>query len=139
VLLAKHAQHVVLIHFPIGLFLSGLIFDAIGEWKSDGRFATAAFLNFSAAAVSLPFVLATGVLAWYWALGAPHVKGLLLWHAVSATLASVAIGVVAAMRLRDEKSGSKQSSARFYVEGVAASLLALAAHLGGFLSGVNGP
>ena len=27
VLLAKHAQHVVLIHFPIALFLTGVAFD----------------------------------------------------------------------------------------------------------------
>ena len=26
-LLAKHAQHVVLIHFPIALFLAGVAFD----------------------------------------------------------------------------------------------------------------
>ena len=27
VLLAKHAQHVVLIHFPIALFVAGVAFD----------------------------------------------------------------------------------------------------------------
>jgi uncharacterized membrane protein len=26
-LLAKHAQHVVLVHFPIALFLTGVAFD----------------------------------------------------------------------------------------------------------------
>jgi len=29
VLLAKHAQHVVLIHFPIGLFFAAVAFDLI--------------------------------------------------------------------------------------------------------------
>ena len=28
-LLAKHAQHVVLIHFPIALYLSGPLFDFV--------------------------------------------------------------------------------------------------------------
>jgi uncharacterized membrane protein len=30
-LLAKHAQHVVLIHFPIALFLTGVLFDLVGS------------------------------------------------------------------------------------------------------------
>jgi uncharacterized membrane protein len=31
-LLAKHAQHVVLVHFPIALFLTGVAFDFAGRW-----------------------------------------------------------------------------------------------------------
>ena len=30
-LLAKHAQHVVLIHFPIALYLSGTLFDFVAR------------------------------------------------------------------------------------------------------------
>ena len=29
VLLAKHAQHVVLIHFPIALFIAAVVFDVL--------------------------------------------------------------------------------------------------------------
>ena len=32
VFLAKHAQHVVLIHFPIALFLTAVAFDLIAQW-----------------------------------------------------------------------------------------------------------
>ena len=31
VLLAKHAQHVVLIHFPIALFIAAVAFDLIAQ------------------------------------------------------------------------------------------------------------
>jgi uncharacterized membrane protein len=31
-LLAKHAQHVVLIHFPIALFIAGVPFDFTAQW-----------------------------------------------------------------------------------------------------------
>ena len=31
-LLAKHAQHVVLVHFPIALFLTGVAFDFAARW-----------------------------------------------------------------------------------------------------------
>jgi uncharacterized membrane protein len=32
-LLAKHAQHVVLIHFPIALFIEAVAFDCIAQWR----------------------------------------------------------------------------------------------------------
>ncbi len=34
-LLAKHAQHVVLIHFPIALFLTGVLFDLLASAMRD--------------------------------------------------------------------------------------------------------
>jgi uncharacterized membrane protein len=34
VVLAKHAQHVVLIHFPIALFITGVAFDVIAHWSN---------------------------------------------------------------------------------------------------------
>ena len=35
-LLAKHAQHVVLIHFPIALFISSVAFDLLAVSKTAG-------------------------------------------------------------------------------------------------------
>ena len=35
VFLAKHAQHVVLIHFPIALFLAAVVFDYMAEWRKN--------------------------------------------------------------------------------------------------------
>ena len=37
VLLAKHAQHVVLIHFPIALFTVAAAFDYFGQWTRPIR------------------------------------------------------------------------------------------------------
>jgi uncharacterized membrane protein len=34
-LLAKHAQHVVLIHFPIALFLAAVAFDYLAQWRKN--------------------------------------------------------------------------------------------------------
>jgi uncharacterized membrane protein len=42
VVLAKHAQHVVLIHFPIALFIIGVLFDFLGQWKKQRLVAAAA-------------------------------------------------------------------------------------------------
>ena len=44
-LLAKHAQHLVLIHFPIGLFLAAVAFDLIALWTKRRGLADAAYYN----------------------------------------------------------------------------------------------
>jgi uncharacterized membrane protein len=38
VLLARHAQHVVLIHFPIALFLVSVAFDFAAQWWRTAAF-----------------------------------------------------------------------------------------------------
>jgi len=42
VLLAKHAQHVVLVHFPIALFITGVAFDLAAQWTKRKALAEAA-------------------------------------------------------------------------------------------------
>src|SRR6202521_2354836 len=51
-LLAKHAQHVVLIHFPIALFIAAVIFDLIAHWTQRRGLADAAYYNLLGAGVS---------------------------------------------------------------------------------------
>ena len=63
-LLAKHAQHVVLIHFPIALFIAAVAFDLIAQWTKRSGLADTAYYNLLAAAISAFPVLATGILAW---------------------------------------------------------------------------
>ena len=41
-LFAKHAQHVVLIHFPIALFIAGAAFDFAAQWTKRQALAAAA-------------------------------------------------------------------------------------------------
>jgi uncharacterized membrane protein len=135
-LLAKHAQHVVLIHFPIGLFLTGVAFDIAAFWtKPSARKAaltTAASLNIVTAALFvLPAVL-TGVAAWQWQLEGQKLKGLLLLHLVLGCVSAVLIGAVTWIRKRLPRYGVP-------LEIVTALVLGLTAHVGGFLSGVNLP
>jgi len=54
-LLAKHAQHVVLIHFPIALYLSGTLFDLVARVFRKPNFREVAGWNLLFAAVmSIP-------------------------------------------------------------------------------------
>src|SRR6201993_3166976 len=93
-LLAKHAQHVVLIHFPIALFLAAVAFDFIASWTKRRGLADAAYYNLLGAALSTLPVLATGILAWQFQLEGQKLKGILLLHLVLACVSSVMIWLV---------------------------------------------
>jgi uncharacterized membrane protein len=138
ILLAKHAQHVVLIHFPIALFVSGVVFDLLSRGKRDSQLASAAYLNLSGATVMVLPAIVTGVLAWQFALEGKSLKGLLLLHLMAASFAG--LFVAASWWVHRQARKSKLLSLpryRIAVELVGVAIIALTAHLGGFLSGVN--
>ncbi len=138
-LLARHAQHVVLIHFPIALFLAGAGFDFVAQRTKNQAVAAVAYYNLLSAAVSTLPVLLTGVLAWRWALGGHKPKGILLLHFILACATSVLIWIVGWLHFRSRRDAPHHLPLyRFPIEIVAAVAVGLTAHLGGFLSGVNG-
>jgi uncharacterized membrane protein len=140
VLFAKHAQHVVLIHFPIALFIVGVLFDFLGQWKKQRRLAAAAYCNLVAAALTTIPVLITGILAWQWELEGQRLKGILLMHLVLGCVSSLLIWIVWLIHKRTQrKQGAVLRGYRLPIEAVAVTIVASTGHLGGFLSGVNGP
>jgi len=138
-LLARHAQHVVLIHFPIALFLVSVAFDVAGQWRRSAAFSAVAYYNLTIAAISSLPVLATGLAAWQWQLEGQRLKGTLLLHLVLGVTSSVLIWMAWWLHFRGRKPGATLPKYRFAVEMAAAGVVALTAHLGGFLSGVNTP
>jgi uncharacterized membrane protein len=140
VFLAKHAQHVVLIHFPIALFIAGAAFDFLSHWTKRQRLAAAAYYNFLLAALTTIPVLITGILAWQWQLEGQRLKGILLLHLVLGWTSSLLIWIVLLIHLRTErKPGAVLPAYRLPIEALGVALVALTGHLGGFLSGVNLP
>ena len=138
VLLAKHAQHVVLIHFPIALFITGVAFDLVAYWTKRRGLAEAAYLNLLAGAVSTLPVLATGILAWQFQLEGQKLKGVLLLHVVLACVSSAMIWLVWWVHFRGRRGGGPLPGYRMSLEILAVAVISLTAHLGGFVSGVNG-
>jgi uncharacterized membrane protein len=139
VLLAKHAQHVVLIHFPIALFITAVAFDFLAQWTKRTGLAEAAYYNLVLAAITTVPVLGTGVLAWQLQLDGQKLKGILLLHVVLACVSSVLIWLVWWVHVRTQRRGRALPRYRLLVEVLGVGLIALTGHLGGFLSGVNGP
>jgi uncharacterized membrane protein len=139
VLLARHAQHVVLIHFPIALFIAAVTFDLTAQWTKRRGLADTAYYNLLGAAISTLPVLATGILAWQYQLEGQKLKGILLLHLVLACVSCVMIWVIWWINFRARRRAEALPSYRVAIEFLAVGIVALTGHLGGFLSGVNGP
>jgi len=138
-LFARHAQHVVLIHFPIALYLAGVALDLSGLWLKRNHLAEAAYLNLTLAAFATLPAVATGLLAWHWQLEGQKLKGILLEHLIAGGGAAVAICWTWFLHYRSRRAGNGLPSARFLLEGLGTIAVVVAGHLGGFLSGVNVP
>ena len=139
ILLAKHAQHVVLIHFPIALFIAGVGFDLIATKTNRRGLQDAAYYNLLFAAISTLPVLATGILAWQFALEGQRLKGILLEHMILAGISTVLIWLVWWIHIRARWNEVELPAFRIPIELLGVAIIALTGHLGGFLSGVNGP
>ena len=128
----------MLIHFPIPLFIRGVVFDLLSRGKRLSQLASAAYLNLCAAAVTVIPTIVTGVLAWQFALEGEKLKGLLLLHFVAASFAGLLVVASWWIHWRTRKSDTLALPRyRILIELLGVTVIALTAHLGGFLSGVN--
>jgi len=139
-LLAKHAQHVVMIHFPIALFMASFAFDLLARWRGNRTLATAAYYNLIAAAVVAVPAVATGLVAWRWLLEGEKLKGNLRLHLLFGGLSAGLIWSLAWWRSRLRRSpGQRLTVTYLTVTLITVLVVALTGHLGGILSGVEMP
>jgi uncharacterized membrane protein len=139
-LMARHAQHVVLVHFPIALFIVGVAFDLAALWKNQRALAEAAYYNLTVAAASTIPVVITGILAWQLQLEGQSLKGTLLLHLILGLLSSLVLWTTWVLHFlpRRKDASPLPISYRLVVELAGLVLVSMTGHLGGFLSGVNG-
>jgi uncharacterized membrane protein len=138
-LLAQHAQHPVIIHFPIALFITSVVLDLLALWKKKTILTTVAYYNLIGAAITLPLALATGLGAWQWQLEGAPVKGTLLLHMIFALTSASLIFLLCWMRSRLRIAGKRLGLIYFVVTFLALMAITLTGHLGGILSGVETP
>src|ERR1700747_342131 len=138
-LLAGHAQHPVIIHFPIALFITSAVFELVAVWRKQPLFATVAYYNLLGAALTLPLAIATGLGAWQWQLEGATRKGNLRLHMICALTSALLIFFLCWMRSRLRAKGFSPGIAYFSVTLLALMVITLTGHLGGILSGVETP
>ncbi len=139
-LLAKHAQHVVVIHFPIALFMASAFFDLLARWRRDTALATAAYYNLVAAAMAALPAVATGLIAWQWLFEGEKLKGNLRLHLILGLTSAGLIWLLAWGRTRQRRRSEERLTVPFLVvELLAVAVIAFTGHLGGILSGVEIP
>jgi uncharacterized membrane protein len=138
-LLAGHAQHPVLVHFPIGLFIASIVFDLVAIWRKQPVFATVAYYNLLGAALTVPLAIATGLAAWQWQLEGATIKGNLRLHMICAFTSALLIFFLCWTRSRLRAKNISPGVAYVAVTLFALMAITLTGHLGGILSGVETP
>jgi uncharacterized membrane protein len=138
-LLAGHAQHPVIVHFPIALFIASAVFEVLAIWRKQPAFAIVAYFNLLAAALSLPFTIVSGLGAWQWQLEGARLKGNLQLHLVCALTTSALILILCWNRWRLRRRDERPSLRYFVVMALALIMITLTGHIGGILSGVEAP
>jgi uncharacterized membrane protein len=140
-LLAKHAQHVVLVHFPIALTITAIVFEWLAALRPGPRstaLSAAAYWNVTVAAATSVAAVATGVLAWQWQLAGAPLKGTLLLHALFGGASAGGIVLLWWLRFRQRgQSGATLGLAYVALTVIVLLLVTATGHLGGFVSGVN--
>src|SRR5205809_1508276 len=138
-LLAGHAQHPVIIHFPIALFIASAVFELLAVWRKQPIFASVAYYNLLGAALTVPLAIATGLGAWRWQLEGAAIKGNLRLHMVCALTSALLIFFLCWMRTHLRTKGKSPGVAYWAVALIALLVITLTGHLGGILSGVETP
>src|SRR6266404_1330687 len=130
-LVAGHAQHPVIIHFPIALFIASAVFEVLAIWRKQPVFASVAYYNLLGAALTLPLAIATGLGAWRWQLEGATLKGNLLLHMICALTSASLIFFLCWMRLRIRPKGISPGIGYWTVTLIALLAITLTGHLGG--------
>jgi uncharacterized membrane protein len=136
-LFAGHAQHPVLIHFPIGLFIASVAFDLLAAWRKQPILATVAYYNLLGAALTIPLAIATGLGAWQWQLEGATLKGNLRLHMICALTSALLIFFLSWMRSRLRSKDRPPSIGYWAVTLIALLAITMTGHLGAIVSGIE--
>src|ERR1700681_3090151 len=134
-ILAKHAQHVALVHFPIALIVVSVVFDLLSLRGQSLALLRAAYYTVMVAAISTVPTIATGILAWQLQFEGKAPKGNLKLQMILALCSSAMIWLVGWLHIKEQRKPQFNSpGVRLTVEIVAAAMTMLTGHVGGFVS-----
>jgi uncharacterized membrane protein len=134
-LFAKHSQHIILIHFPIALFITAILFEILALLRKDAMMRKVSDYNLTAAAVSSTFAFISGFIAWERLYDNGFPRGLGLYHMIGAG-ATVSLLFTLIFLRRGTKENQPRGKAFWLVTVLAVAAILFTAHLGGVLSGL---
>jgi uncharacterized membrane protein len=140
VLLAEHAQHVAMVHFPIALIFVGVAFDLLSLRKQNVALLRATYYTVVATAIAAVPTVVPGLLAWQLQFEGKRLRGNLKLHLFLALASNLMIWLACLLQIREQRKPQVSSPAlRLTVEVVTVALTLLTGHVGGFVSGLDGP
>ena len=143
----KHAQHPVIVHFPIALLMIALLFDFLGARTRNRSLHAAAYYNIAAAALFAPVSVVTGLLAWWFKyVPHPYTGSLLsqltgntdiLYHLIMGVVSMAVIWALLALRRGESRHETVTLSPAYTALAVLSlPIIAITGHLGGILAGI---
>lgn len=126
----KNGFHPAIVHFPIALFVGGLVLDFLGMIRKDKTLLSGGWYCLVMAAVTTLGGIGSGALA----MGVQKLpyRGLIFQHIVLAAVSSLMIWIMAAMRLHRHEKMNIPLRVIYYVLAIACFvLISWAGHLGG--------
>ncbi len=131
-LIPKNGFHPAIVHFPIALFIAGLLLDFLGMVRKDKTLLYAGWYNIIFAAVTSFAGVASGLLAM--TLKKLTFQGLMMNHILYAGGATVAMCILVGMRVHRHEEMSRPARVVYYILATSAFLaISYAGHLGGTL------
>ncbi|HRI45201.1 MAG TPA: hypothetical protein PLL78_11625 [Fimbriimonadaceae bacterium] len=126
----KNGYHPAIVHFPIGLFIGGLVLDAIGLLKGIKAMLLAGWYNIVLAAISSMGGIASGL--WAMSLMKLPYRGLIFDHLLYAIGSTAIMWTLVAMRVhRHEKMNLPMRVVYYLLAAACLVTISWAGHLGG--------
>jgi uncharacterized membrane protein len=139
IFLPTHAQHPVIVHFPIALFMFSLFMDLCGVITRNRALNKAAYYNLAAAAVTGVLSVITGLLAWRFAFGGEPLTTdrWLMLHLIFGVVTTILMCLLWMVRLKQPGNSDRPLSNIYIVLGVITFVvIGVTGHFGGIVSGV---
>jgi uncharacterized membrane protein len=131
-LLPKNAWHPAIVHFPIALFIGGLLIDALGFRSKNPRLLFAGWYNLVFAAITTFAALVSGYVATV--LMKMPIAGITQQHMLLALVATILMWVMIALRAKQHERMSRGRLALYSVIAlVSVILISYSGHLGGVM------
>lgn len=131
-MIPKNAFHPAIVHFPIALFIAGLVLDALGMFKNDKTLLLAGWYNLIFAALTAFGGIASGAMAMIFK-GYPF-AGTMQNHIILAIVSTVLMWAMVSMRVHKHEEMKLSARVVYYLLATAAFILiSWAGHAGGDL------